>query len=218
MRGLKKQLQEHVKEHLSLYFFLVILFITGIIFGAIIVNSMNFTQKQDLYFYLEQYFHHLIKLDQIDFFAILKDSFYFHTKYLLLIFILGLTIIGVPFIWILLFAKGAVIGFTVGFFVNQLGGNGFLLAALFIVPQNIIAIPLYLFACGFAMQFTFALFEKLFSKRYIFPIQKAIVHYATAFFALVILSICSSFLEAVIANQALTSFIKTLYQSTQLFF
>src|SRR5699024_12627559 len=60
---------------------------------------------------------------------ILKKSFLFHVKYLILLFILGLTIIGLPAIWILIFSKGLVIGFSVGFIVNQLGWKGLLLAA-----------------------------------------------------------------------------------------
>lgn len=37
----------HVKTHATIYLFMIILFLTGIVFGAIIVNSMNFVQKQD---------------------------------------------------------------------------------------------------------------------------------------------------------------------------
>ncbi len=36
--------------------FMIILFLTGITFGAFIVNSMHFVQKQDLFFYLERFF------------------------------------------------------------------------------------------------------------------------------------------------------------------
>ncbi len=41
---------DHVREHATIYIFMTILFLTGIIFGAVIVNSMNFIQKQDLFF------------------------------------------------------------------------------------------------------------------------------------------------------------------------
>ncbi|WP_240473224.1 hypothetical protein [Oceanobacillus caeni] len=41
---------QHMREYATIYLFMVILFLTGIIFGAIIVNSMNFVQKQDLFF------------------------------------------------------------------------------------------------------------------------------------------------------------------------
>src|SRR5690625_2373668 len=113
----------HIKDHLTIYVFMAILFLTGIIFGAITVNSMSFIQKQDLFFHLDRYFIQLNGDETIASKDILKRSFFFHMKYLFLLFILGLTIIGLPIVWILIFIKGLVIGFSVGFIVNQLGAH-----------------------------------------------------------------------------------------------
>src|SRR5699024_8809086 len=137
---------EHVKENMMIYIFMMTLFLTGIIFGAITVNSMTFVQKQDLFFHLDRYFVQISGEETIASKDILKRSFFFHVKYLFLLFILGLTIIGLPIVWILIFIKGLVIGFSVGFIVNQLGGQGLLLATLSIAPQNMIIIPVYIIA------------------------------------------------------------------------
>ena len=40
--------------------------------------------------------------------------------------------------------KGMVIGFTVGFLVNQMGWNGFLLSFVSVLPQNFIIIPVFI--------------------------------------------------------------------------
>ncbi len=48
---------EHIKRHTTIYVFTIILFLTGIVFGAILVNSMDFVQKQNLFFYLERFFY-----------------------------------------------------------------------------------------------------------------------------------------------------------------
>ena len=39
-------------EHSSIYLFVIVLFLMGVIFGAVVVNSLSFTQKEDLYYYL----------------------------------------------------------------------------------------------------------------------------------------------------------------------
>lgn len=105
---------------------MIILFLTGITFGAFIVNSMHFVQKQDLFFLFRKiFFGEFVTENSINRLEILKGSFLYHVKYLLLIFILGLSVIGLPIVWILLFLKGLVVGFTVGFLVNQLGIKGF---------------------------------------------------------------------------------------------
>lgn len=51
----KDMFLRHVKDHLSLYIFVSVLFFMGVIFGAIIVNSMTISQKEDLYYYLSQF-------------------------------------------------------------------------------------------------------------------------------------------------------------------
>src|SRR5690625_2435417 len=143
----------HLKENITIYIFMTTLFLIGIIFGAIVVNSMTFIQKQDLYFHLERFLNQLngeLTFENID---ILKRSFFYHVKYLLLLFLLGLTIIGLPIIWVLIFIKGLVVGFSVGFIVNQLGLNGLLIATLSIAPQNIIIIPVSIIVVSIYLSF-----------------------------------------------------------------
>lgn len=201
----------HLREHITIYTFMVILFITGIIFGAIIVNSMNFIQKQDLFFHLEQFFGQIATQKIMSHSDIFKQSFFYHLKYLLFLFILGISIIGLPLIWILLFLKGLVIGFTVGFIVNQLGMNGLLLAALSVAPQNLLIIPIYIGASSLAMIFSLILLEKLFAKR----ISQSIVHplgkYMTSYALLIVATVIAALLEAFVAHEAMQSFIRTIY-------
>lgn len=214
---LKHWLRNDITTNFTLYLFLVILFIIGIIFGAIIVNSMNFVQKQELYFYLEQFFNQQIKNNDTHFWASIQSSFSFHSKYLIAIFILSFTIIGLPVILMMLFSKAVVIGFTVGFLVNQLGSKGFYLAILSIVPQNIITIPIYIFACSIAIQFTFLLIKKLFIKNFAELNKQILLRYAVLFFICILFSIVSSLIESTISIYGLSSIVKTLSQTTELF-
>ncbi|KHE73206.1 stage II sporulation protein M, partial [Halobacillus sp. BBL2006] len=43
IRTIKNDLQSHT----NIFVFIFVLFIMGMVFGAVIVNSMNFVQKQD---------------------------------------------------------------------------------------------------------------------------------------------------------------------------
>src|SRR5699024_11083907 len=138
---------------------------------------MSFVQKQDLFFYLERYFAQIIDGQQVENSSIFISSFFYHVRYLLLLFILGLSVIGLPLVWILLFLKGLVVGFSVGFIVNQLGIKGLLLASLSIAPQNIIIIPIYVVAGSLAMIFSLTLLSKLFSRRISQPIMHTLCIY-----------------------------------------
>lgn len=201
----------HVKDHATIYIFMVILFLTGIIFGAIIVNSMNFVQKQELFFYLERFFGQISNEQPIENQEILKASFFYHAKYLLLLFVLGLSIIGLPVVWILLFLKGLVVGFSVGFIVNQLGLKGLLLASLSIAPQNFLIIPTYIIAGSLSMVFSLSLMRKLFTRRYQQPIVQPFGQYISVFSFLLVFAFLAAALEAFVANEAMASLIKSLY-------
>src|SRR5699024_35324 len=164
------QVKEHMMNYMTIYLFMTILFLTGVIFGAIIVNSMSFVQKQDLFFYVERFFGYVTSEESVRHSTMLTSSFMFHVKYVLSIAALGLSVIGLPVVWVLLFLKGLVVGFSVGFMVNQLGMKGFFLASAAIAPQNILIIPTYIIAGTLAMIFSLTMFRKLFSRSVSSPI------------------------------------------------
>src|SRR5699024_2812309 len=134
--------------------------------------------------------------EQIGPIDIWKDSFFYHTKYLLLLFVLGLSVIGLPIVWVLLFLKGLVVGFSVGFIVNQLGIKGLALASVAIAPQNLFIIPIYVAAGSISMIFSLTLLSKLFSNRLSYSILPPFGKYVTAFSFLLIFSIVAAAMEA----------------------
>ncbi|MBB6455315.1 stage II sporulation protein M [Salirhabdus euzebyi] len=185
-----------VSEYSSIYLFMFVLFLIGVIFGAVIVNSMSFIQKQDLYFYLHQFFGQVQEGSLLHEQDLFQSSFFYHFKYILLIFILGLSIIGIPIIWIFIFMKGIVIGFSVGFLVNQIGWFGLLMASASIAPQNIFVIPAYLIAGSFAMIFSLHLIRRLFvTKTYHQPIRKHFVQYSSVFLVVLVITLVASIVE-----------------------
>ena len=110
----------HFREYSSIYLFVVVLFLMGVIFGAVIVNSLSFTQKEDLFYYLSQFFGQAAKGEANVARDLFLQSFFHNSKFIGLIWILGISIIGLPVILIMLFIKGVTVGFTVGFLVNQM--------------------------------------------------------------------------------------------------
>src|SRR5690625_2107265 len=208
---IQQSIWAHMKQHMMIYLFMVILFITGIIFGAITVNSMTFIQKQDLFFHLDKYFMQVNTEGAIYSKDILKRSFFFHVKYLCLLFLLGITIIGIPAVWLLIFIKGVVIGFSVGFMVNQLGTKGLLLATLSIAPQNMIIIPVYIIAGSLAMIFSLTLCYKLFGRSVTLSIGKPFIQYSYVFIILLICALGSSIIETYVANEAFKALLKTSF-------
>jgi stage II sporulation protein M len=158
-------LVQHVQAHSSIYLFIITLFLMGIIFGAIVVNSLSFAQKEDLYFYLSKFFSEMEDGSMTSAEELFRQSFLHNVKYLGLMWLLGISIIGLPLISVLLFMKGVVVGFSVGFLVNQMGWSGFLLSFVSVLPQNIIIIPAFIFIGAISASFSLTLIRKIFMRQ-----------------------------------------------------
>ncbi|KZZ86148.1 MULTISPECIES: stage II sporulation protein M [Bacillaceae] len=195
---MKVFIANHIKQQSSIYLFVCVLFMMGVIFGAIIVNSMTFTQKEDLFFYLSRFFGQVTDGKVADSTEMFQQSFMHNIKYLGLIWILGISIIGLPIILIMLFLKGMVVGFTVGFLVNQMGWNGFVLSFVSILPQNILIIPAFIVLSAAAISFSLKLAMYLLNKKRNLldsPLQ-SFSKYAAVFAGIMVMIAGASVLEA----------------------
>lgn len=178
----------------------------GVIFGAIIVNSLSFTQKNDLYAYLSLFFGQVEAGEFASSKEMLKHTFVHYIKYISLMWLLGLSVIGLPIIFILLFIKGIVVGFTVGFLVNQMGFNGFLLSFVTILPQNIILIPIFIIIATNAISFSLRIWRQV-TRRIHQPIMHDFIRYGIVLVIAGILMAGVSVYEAFLSP----SMMKTVY-------
>lgn len=151
------QIINYLKEHQSLYIFTLILFIMGVIFGSFIIHSLSLSQKQELFSYINQFLINIsnnqLDTSQVAFTQVLFE----HLKYLALFWFLGLSIIGMPLIFILIFMKGFVIGFTISFLILELQWRGFLFSLAAVIPQNLIIVPAYILAAVAGTLFSLSL-------------------------------------------------------------
>ncbi|MFC8575881.1 stage II sporulation protein M, partial [Heyndrickxia sporothermodurans] len=172
----------HVQEYSSIYSFIIVLFLMGVVFGAVIVNSLSFDQKEDLYYYLNQFFGQVSDGKVAAPSDLFRLSFLHNVKFLGLMWILGISIIGLPLILILLFIKGIVVGFSVGFLVSQMHWGGFLLSFVTVLPQNLFIIPMFIFIAVVSVGVSLKLIRKIFIKQNIgFHIFPMLAQYVIAF-------------------------------------
>jgi stage II sporulation protein M len=162
---LGQTLQQNVRENSSLYLFIIVLFIMGVGFGAVVVNSLGLTQKQELFMYVSQFFHELKNDNITDPLRSFQSSLGHYLKYVGFMWILGLSIIGLPLILVMVFLKGVVVGFTVGFLVNQLQWKGLYFAVVSVLPQNLLVIPAVIIVATAGVSFSLHLVQSRFLKR-----------------------------------------------------
>ncbi|TRY28058.1 stage II sporulation protein M [Brevibacillus sp. LEMMJ03] len=159
-------IQAYAKDHQSLYWFTIVLFAMGIIFGAVIVNSLPLSQRQELFGFLQYFFNNLGSQGIPEPTAHFQQAFGHYAKTVGILWVLGLSIIGLPMILLLLFLKGVVVGFTVGFLVNQLQWHGVTLAMAGVLPQNLLVVPALFIVGVSGISFSLRLIKtRLLSKR-----------------------------------------------------
>ena len=200
----------YFREHSSIFLFIVVLFLMGVIFGAIVVNSMSITQKEDLFYYLSQFFGQVSDGTVTEDNDLFLQSFFHNSKFIGLMWILGISIIGLPIILILLFLKGMVVGFTVGFLVSQMGWKGFLLAFASILPQNLIIIPVFILMAAFSVIFSMRMIKRQFMKKYAQPIMPFFKRYIIALIVAVLFISAASGVEAYLSPWLMKSIISSI--------
>jgi len=160
-----RSLHMYMQDHLSLYIFVGIIFITGVVFGAVMVNALSLEQKQEIMRYLGNFFSSVEQGAFTDVKTSFQQSFTLHIKWILIIWVLGMSVIGLPLILILDFLKGVLIGFSIGYLGSQLSWKGLLFALVSVVPQNLVVIPALLICSVTAMAFSIHLVKHRFMTR-----------------------------------------------------
>ena len=201
----------HFREHSSIYLFVIVLFLMGVIFGAIVVNSLTFSQKEDLAYYLSQFFGEVSNGKIAASKDVFAQSLFDNSKFIGMMGILGISIIGLPVILIVLFMKGLVIGFTVGFLVNQMGWNGFLLSFVSVLPQNFIIIPVFIITATVAVSISLKMIRRQFMKKMSEPILPLLGKYALVFVIAGLFLVIAALFEAYISPTLMKTVIETVY-------
>ncbi|SHJ71635.1 stage II sporulation protein M [Caminicella sporogenes DSM 14501] len=140
MRKVNNVLIKHIQRNIITYFVVIMFFLIGISSGAFTTKALSDSENGELIAYLENFFK-IVDTKTIDNFAILKQSLINNLQTGVLIWILGVTIIGIPAILFLIGLRGFIIGFTVGFIIKQKGLKGLIFSIFSLLPQNIIIIP-----------------------------------------------------------------------------
>ncbi|PLR76384.1 stage II sporulation protein M [Bacillus sp. V3-13] len=209
-RTYQNNVASHFREHSSIYLFVIVLFLMGVIFGAVVVNSLSFTQKEDLYYYLFQFFGQIADGKVAEEKEMFMQSFLHNSKFIGLMWVLGISIIGLPIILILLFIKGMVVGFTVGFLVNQMGWDGFLLSFVSILPQNLVIIPLFIVTATSAVAFSLKMIRRQFLKKISQPIMPMLGRYLLTLILVIVFVGAAAAIEAFLSPVFMKSVIQTV--------
>lgn len=189
-------LKSYMQAKLPLYVFVSVLFIMGVVFGALLVNALTVEQSKEMAQYMGQFFQMIAQEEDLVGKALFLETFKSHMKWLLLIGLLGISVIGLPIILIMDFVKGVLLGFTVGYFVGQLSWKGMLFALITIAPQNLIVIPALIICSVTAISLSMFLVKNRWSQRRQGHMSQQFKSYAMMVLSLILIVFGASLFEA----------------------
>lgn len=160
MDKLKQVARKHKKILLFLFGIALIGLITGSVFTTILSSDDKTLVKDYIVNFISKIDTH--KLNYINSF---KNAFLSNLIFIISIWVLGISIIGIPINLFIYFAKTFMLGFSISAFVLQYQSKGCLLALIYIFPHHIINIIIYTVLVLFSMSFSKKLFLSIKSKK-----------------------------------------------------
>ncbi len=153
-----------IKVDKKLFVFLLVLMIIGISVGSILVTILNSSDKNLTIEYINEFTNN-IKDNKLDYLFALKNNLFSNLSYIILIWLLGISIIGLPIMLIMFFSKSFILGFSIGAVLETYKAKGILFSLVYVFPGQVIDLLFLLLLMMYAMSFSFKLIYAIFKKK-----------------------------------------------------
>jgi len=209
-KKIKRCIFNHFRDNFLVYFIVTIIFITGIIIGSIAIKLLESQKITNIMFFLNSLFR-TISSDGIDNVSVLKQSLADNYKLIFIIWISSIMFIGLLIVPIIVLFKGFALGFSVGFFVNEYGFNGFLFSLLGIFSQNIFIIPGIISISSLSLAFSISNVRRKKLRTINGKFVSNFIDYSLLVILYSVLVLIGCLIEAYLAPIFMNSFIEHLY-------
>lgn len=147
---------EHIRQYWIIYLTLTAVYLAGIVFGSIGVTALSGKESSELSQFMDKLLvNQPQSLDSDFLLQLAREQFIIMAG----IWVLGLTVIGTPLIYLIIFTRGFILGFTISFIIGVKGFWGLGLILISILLPAMAGIPLLLLGAGLATIFSFLLIK-----------------------------------------------------------
>lgn len=189
VKNVKNKLYEQKKIYLSIIITITLGIVCGIVYNLILSKSDHTLITNQL-----NSFFDAIKKNDINYIPMLINSLIGNLSLVILIWLLGISIIGLPLIYILCFGKGFLLSFSIISILNTYKFKGIILAVCYLIPGPIVLL-LYLIFLGFSSAFfSKKIFNYLFLKQDI-SLRHSMKRYLQVLLVSVVVAGCCSLFD-----------------------
>lgn len=190
---MKKMDKLKITINKKMFIFLLALFVIGIIVGSLFVTILKDSDKTLITESLNNFFTN-VKTLNLKWKSTLITTLLTQISYVIGIWILGISIIGLPLILIIYFSKAFILGFSIGSILLNYNVKGILLSIAYIFPHHIINFFIYTILSIYALSLSIKLFDSLLHKKKL-DFRPILNKYLFILMVSVVLCITSTLLE-----------------------
>ena len=153
-----------IKINKKIFVFLFVLMLIGIIAGSIFTTILNSSDKKLVVDHLNDFINN-INNNKLDYLFSLKSNLITNIGYVMLIWLLGISVIGLPIIIIMFFTKCFILGFSVGSVLITFKLKGIVVSLVYVFPGQVISLLFLLLLMMYSMSFTFRMLYAILKKK-----------------------------------------------------
>ena len=193
MKKIFKLINTEFKRNKKLYVFVTILLIIGFITGSFFITILSSEDKKLVGETISNFFNQ-IKNNNVDIIYTLRTSLSTNLIYIIFIWLLGISIIGIPIIVFLIFIKSFILGFSISSIIFKYKLSGTLLSLGYTFPHQILNLLIISFIGLYALKVSISLIKLILSKKQI-NFKLIIKKYFAVLIICVILTLISTAFE-----------------------
>lgn len=150
------------KKLIIISFFIIIVF--GLLFGSIYITILKASDKKDLMTNVSNYFDLYKNIDFSSKIDIFKVSLIKNIIYFIILWGVGISIIGIPIIYIMIYYKSFLMGFSIACIFARYKVGGLLKILFYIFPGKILILILSIIIGVFGVNLSIKLVNTFFKK------------------------------------------------------
>ncbi len=164
MKKYMDKLKRNIHINKNLFVFLLVIVIVGIVSGSLFSAIISTDDKQLVSDYLNSFFNNA-EGDKLNYDTSIINTLILTIGFALVMWILGISIIGFFIVIFMLFMKAFILGFSVSSIIMSFKLKGILLAIGYAFPHHIINILVFILLTAYALIVSFKLIKSITSKK-----------------------------------------------------
>lgn len=184
-----------ILPHKKINIFIISIIVLGVTAGAIFANIISINDQKLVIDKIKTFIDN-INNGGLNSLIVLKNSLSINLIYTIIIWLLGMTLIGLIIVILLLFTKSFIFGFSIASFIITYKTKGIIISFLYLLFGQLLNIIAVLILTAYSITFTVKLFKTIFKNNNNKEILSFTKNYLIILVIVIVINIISSLSES----------------------